>query len=178
MKRRIYNIVSRILELNYEIIKKEFIFILFTIFLTTIDTQKLLKTCIVAPIENEYLKSWLTVFKFYSISIFVTYMLASIVFFAKKIWIKYLLYLIPLSLFIINYFLKENFGNALDPSYFIIIGETNYNETSEFLKAFLFTWFGLKLSIITIIIVGSIYIAEKLYDKLTLPPPICKVMLI
>lgn len=163
--------MSRILKLNSEIIKKEFIFILFTIFLTTIDTQKLLKTCIVAPIGNEYLKSWLTVFKFYSISIFVTYMLASIVFFAKKIWIKYLLYLIPLSLFIINYFLKENFGNALDPSYFIIIGETNYNETSEFLKAFLFTWFGLKLSIITIIIVGSIYIAEKLYDKLTLPPP-------
>lgn len=76
--------MSRILKLNSEIIKKEFIFILFTIFLTTIDTQKLLKTCIVAPIGNEYLKSWLTVFKFYSISIFVTYMLASIVFFAKK----------------------------------------------------------------------------------------------
>ena len=42
--------MSRILKLNSEIIKKEFIFILFTIFLTTIDTQKLLKTCIVAPI--------------------------------------------------------------------------------------------------------------------------------
>ena len=134
--------------------------------LTTVDTAKLFHSCILNPFASYNINNWLTVLRFFSISIFFSFLLACIAHFCKKRWIKIVMYAIPILLYTVNQFLKNNFGHAIDPAYIIIMGETNNKEALEFLHYFLFANSNIWLIISLIILIIVIFFTERFRLKI------------
>lgn len=76
-------------------------------------------------------------------------------------------YGIPIVLFIINFFLILNFGTILNPSYVLILGETNTEEASGFLSTFLFSKNGAITTLILLTVCVVCFVAEK-YKRIIL----------
>lgn len=83
---------------------EQFPLFIFSFLLTTIDTAKLLHTCILDPLASNNCHNWLTVCRFFSISAICSFILSFIVYVSKKRWVKIMMYTIPLSLFTVNQF--------------------------------------------------------------------------
>jgi len=147
---------------------EQFPLFIFSFLLTTIDTAKLLHTCILEPLASNNYYNWLTVCRFFSISVICSFILSFIVYVSKKRWVKIMMYTIPLSLFTVNQFLKNNFGHALDPAYVIIMGETNNKETTEFLHYFLFSKTNIKFIVFLSILVLLIIFVERFRTQIFL----------
>ena len=150
--------VKKVLQALSKPIIEEFPLFVITLVIATVWTLQYLHGCIVAHYGFE---AWKAVFSFISIAVVFSYIFTLITFYTKKKSIKIVCYAIPVILFIINLFLKLNFGTILNPTYILILGETNPNEASDFLDTFLFNkngtiTFGTLLTICLLI-----FIAEK-----------------
>ena len=149
---------KKVLRTLADPIIEEFPLFVITLVIATVWTLQYLHGCIVAHYGFE---AWKAVFSFISIAVVFSYIFTLITFYTKKKSIKIVCYAIPVILFIINLFLKLNFGTILNPTYILILGETNPNEASDFLDTFLFNkngtiTFGTLLTICLLI-----FIAEK-----------------
>lgn len=129
-----------------------------TWFLAAFEPLRLLHGCIVGGYKQ---RLWLFACVYIGIASLFAHIFASIAHIWRRTWVKVLLYAIIIALFIINIFLQLNFGNGLTPQYVIIIGETNPEESSEFLRTFLVSKKGALVGLVFIIINVVIILLEK-----------------
>lgn len=168
---KISKLLLQMIKKYVQIVQKEWLIIIVSFLFATVDTQKLFKTCIISPFGDNAPELWLTTLRFFSIAMLISFLLACVAYFVKNKIAKFCLYLIPISIFVINDFLKYNFGHALDPLYVIMIAETNANEAREFLNVFLLNSYGIKWGIILLILVVAYLLVRFRRLRIT-PPPI------
>ena len=92
--------------------------------------------------------------------------LAYILFLINLKWLKYFFYFLALLLFEVNMFLIFNFSCMLSPSILILLQETNYQESSEFLSHYAFTSQSVLSYIITLIEIAVIILCERTKKKI------------
>lgn len=151
---------------------EEFPLFMLTLVIASIEALRLLHGCIVA---HYGLNVWIQAFRFISIATTISYLYAALTYYTKKRIIvsriiRVICYAIPIILFITNTFLRLNFGLPLNPSYILILGETNTREASDFLSTFLLSKNGAITSVILLVICITCYVAEKykpIFLKLT-----------
>lgn len=131
--------------------------------IASIEALRLLHGCIVA----HYLANvWIQAFRFISIATTISYIYAACAYSTQKRikvsrTIRVICYAIPIILFITNTFLRLNFGSPLNPSYILILGETNPREASDFLNTFLLSKNGAITLTILLVICAVCYVAER-----------------
>ena len=91
----------------------------------------------------------------------ISYLLACIVFYCGKRWIKVLFYAIGLMLFSVNLMVWLVFHKTFSPQIFVLLGETNYREATEFVKTFLLQGRGLICLFIIAVVMSMIILTEK-----------------
>lgn len=83
-----------------------------------------------------------------------------------KKWLKIVLYVITIGLFSIDFFLIQNFKMFISPNLLMLLGETNRNESTEFIQTFM----GIKENIfvygVVIAAILSSILFEYIYPKL------------
>lgn len=150
--------VKKILQALPKPIIEEFPLFVLTLVIATIWTLQYVHGCIVA---HYGLEAWKDAFSFISIATVFSYLFTLITFYTKKKSVRTICYAIPAVLFIINLFLKLNFGTILNPTYILILGETNQNEATDFLNTFLLSKNG-AITICTLLAICLlIFVAEK-----------------
>lgn len=150
--------VKKVLQALSKPIIEEFPLFILTLIIANLDTLRILHGCIVAHYNIE---TWGLVFRFFSVASVVSYIFAFIACYSKRNLIKVILYGIPILLYITNFFLKLNFGEYLNPSYILIVGETNSREASDFISTFLFSRDGAKTVCILLTICGLCLAVER-----------------
>lgn len=143
---------------------EEFPLFILTLIIANLGALRILHGCIVA---HYGLDAYEKIFRFFSIGTVISYLFAAITLYTKKKYIKILCYGIPIVLFIINFFLILNFGTILNPSYVLILGETNTEEASGFLSTFLFSKNGAITTLILLTVCVVCFVAEK-YKRIIL----------
>lgn len=142
----------------------------FVVFLFLIS-QTALKTLLVDWRDIPSLKA---VFLYLSLATLISYIATLILFLSKSKIIKVLFYTVGMILFAVYLFLWLVFGTSLSPTIIQILGETNRNETSEFIHSFILS----SRSLITIfcliaVTIGIVFLEKKAgtirFGKLTYP---------
>ena len=146
---------KKVLRTLADPIIEEFPLFILTLLIANLGAIRLLHGCIVA---HYAIGAYEKIFQFLSAGTVVSYLFAAIAFYAKKRYIKILLYAIPIVLFIINFFLLREFGTVLNPTYILILGETNPGEASGFIRTFLFSKGGV-LTVLALLILCATCIA-------------------
>lgn len=155
---------KKVLRTLADPIIEEFPLFILTLLIANIETLRLLHGCLVAHYSiDDYEK----VFRFLSVGTVISYLFAAIAYYTKRKYIKVLLYAIPIVLFIINFFLLLNFGTVLNPTYILILGETNPGEASGFIRTFLFSKGGV-LTVLALLILCATCVAAEKYKPLIL----------
>jgi len=155
---------KKVLRTLADPIIEEFPLFILTLLIANLGAIRLLHGCIVA---HYAIGAYEKIFQFLSAGTVVSYLFAAIAFYAKKRYIKILLYAIPIVLFIINFFLLREFGTVLNPTYILILGETNPGEASGFIRTFLFSKGGV-LTVLALLILCATCIAAEKYKPLIL----------
>lgn len=153
---------KKVLHALAEPIIEEFPLFILTLLIANLGTIRLLHDCIVAHNDIGAYE-----FRFLSAGTVVSYLFAAIAYYTKRRYIKVLLYAIPIVLFIINFFLLLNFGTVLNPTYILILGETNPGEASGFIRTFLFSKGG-ALTVLALLILCATCVAAEKYKHLFL----------
>lgn len=96
-----------------------------------------------------------------SVGAVMSYLFTLITYYTKKKYVKILCYSIPIALFTVSFFLLLSFGSVLNPTYILILGETNPGEASGFIRTFLFTQNGAITILVLLIICSICFTAEK-----------------
>lgn len=143
---------------------EEFPMFFLTLLIVNIKTFRLLHGCIVAHYDLEVYE---LIFRLLSVGTVMSYLFATIAYYTKKKYIKVLLYAIPITLYIINYFLLRTFGTILNPTYVLILGETNPGEASGFIRTFLFTRNG-AITILVLLLICTICLTAERYKRFIL----------
>lgn len=94
------------------------------------------------------------------------YFIAVIINNSSKKVTKLLFYIVTLSLFAIQHFLLQNFGLKISPTCFVLLAETNRNETNEFINQYILSDAIIPTVKITLFYAVSIIIAEVVWHKL------------
>lgn len=155
---------KKVLHALADPIIEEFPLFILTLLIANLGTIRLLHGCLVAHYD---IGAYENIFRFLSVGTVVSYLFAAIAFYAKRRYIKVLLYAIPIVLFIINFFLLREFGTVLNPNYILILGETNPGEASGFIRTFLFSKGGV-LTVLTLLILCATCVAAEKYKPLIL----------
>lgn len=130
----------------------------FIIFLFLIS-QTALKTLLVDYRDMASLKA---VFLYLSLASLISYIATLILYLSKSKLLKIVFYIVGLVLFAVYLFLWLVFGTSLSPTIIQILGETNSQETSEFIHSFILS----SRSLITVLcltaaIVGIVFLEKK-----------------
>lgn len=80
-----------------------------------------------------------------------------------KRWLKTIIYIFLLLLFLVMGFLKWNFGMLFSPQVFTLLAETNEKETAEFIDIYLFNDIALRIYAFFVIAVSTIVIVSRLW---------------
>lgn len=155
---------KKVLRTLADPIIEEFPLFILTLLIANLGTTRLLHGCLVAHYD---IGAYEKIFRFLSVGTVVSYLSAAIAYYTKKRYIKVLLYAIPIVLFIINFFLLLNFGTVLNPTYILILGETNPGEASGFIRTFLFSKGGV-LTVLALLILCATCVAAEKYKHLIL----------
>ena len=139
-------------------ITEEFPLFTITLLIVNIKTLRLLHGCIVAHYDLEVYER---IFRLLSVGTTMSYLFAAIAYYTKKKYIKVLLYAIPITLYIVNFFLLRSFGTILNPTYILILGETNPGEASGFIRTFLFSRNGAITIFVLLLICTVCFVAER-----------------
>lgn len=101
------------------------------------------------------------VFLHLSRALAISYLLACIIFYCGKRWIKVLFYAIGLTLFSVNLMVWLVFHKTFSPQIFVLLGETNCKEATEFVKTFLLQGRGLICLFVIAVMMSFIVLTEK-----------------
>lgn len=131
---KLYNQIKKAGALIASPVKKELVF--FFIFFVLISAT-LLTNMARSILEGDFLKDFIVLAKGLSWAVFITYVFTCLVALTKSRLLKYLLYVLLITLFSVNFYLRLAFGLTLSPLIILMIGETNTTEASEFARTFL-----------------------------------------
>lgn len=152
------NVKKVLCALSKPIIEEFPLFVL-TLVIANLGALRLIHGCLVS--QNIKLDEFERIIRFFSIGTVVSYLFAVFTYYTKNRFIKICFYAIPIVLFISNFFLLLNFGSILNPSYILILGETNPGEASGFINTFLLSKNGVITIVVLMIIIAICYVAEK-----------------
>lgn len=106
------------------------------------------------------------VFVHLSRALAIAYVLACVVCFLRRKWVKVFFYVVGCTLFSINLFVWLVFHKVFSPQLFVLVGETNWREASEFVTTFLLRGRGLVCLLIVAVVVTIIALAERARQRL------------
>ena len=134
-----------------------------TFLLSAYQQIQLLHGCIVAHYE---LPTWINALRGICFAALFSYVYTQLCNRFHNKTIRILCYGFPIMLFIVNLFTRLNFGSNLNPSYILMIGETNTKETSEFLSTFLFCTNGMKVIAALVGLIALSSFAERFKEHI------------
>lgn len=143
---------------------EEFPMFILTLLIANLGAMRVLHGCIVS---HYGLEAYEKIFRFLSVGTVISYLFAAIAYYTKKKYLKVLLYAIPIVLCIVNLFLIRSFGTILNPTYVLILGETNPGEASGFIRTFLFTRNG-AITILLLLLICTICLTAERYKRFIL----------
>ena len=108
-------------------VEQELPFLFSFFLLISLSTLKVLVAGLLYPDQMDTV-----VFLHLSRALAISYLLACIVFYCGKRWIKVLFYAIGLTLFSVNLMVWLVFHKTFSPQIFVLFGETNCKEATEF----------------------------------------------
>lgn len=77
------------------------------------------------------------IISFISVWVFYAYFIGLTIYLCKKPWLRWLWYIFLFSVFGLGSFLYSNFNMQIDPSVFMLIGDTNKSESQEFAREYM-----------------------------------------
>ncbi len=104
-------------------------------------------------------------FRYFSLAFLYSYIITLVVYYTKCKWIKFLLYFLSIIINLISFFLAFNFKSSISPATMLLVAETNYNESSEFLSQYLFSMRSLICYALVVILILIIIFSEKYYKR-------------
>lgn len=156
--------MKRFVDLLFRPISRQFPFIIaFMLLMGTIPMLQWIHGEIVSPEEGISVSRLIGNV---AIWFLMAYLLAAIVDFTNKKWVKILIYGITLVMCLIQQFLVANFDSKISSTILNLIAETDERESSEFLNTFLFSSSSIKVYIEFLIYIALIVIAENVYSLL------------
>lgn len=114
--------------------------------------------------DNDYDSVWdyLSVF---SIWFLYSYFIAAIICIFNRTWVRWLWYILLLSIYAISCFLAANFEMRIGPTLITLLVETNEREAGEFMSVYFLTAASIKVYIKIAIYIAIIFIMELGYRK-------------
>lgn len=142
----------------YDPIIEEFPLFAITFLLAILDVLRVIHGGII----NHYsIAVWGLTFRYLGFPVLFSFAYAQLACHFRYKIVRILCYGCPIILFTVNIFSRINFGGPLTPQYVMAIGETNSQETSEFLMTFLLCTHGLIVVLIVFAAIAGCYLAEK-----------------
>ena len=114
--------------------------------------------------DNDYDSVWDYVSVF-SIWFLYAYIIAVIICISKKTWVRWLWYMLLLSIYAVSCFLATNFEMKIGPTLITLLVETNKREAGEFMSVYFLTAASLKVYIKVAIYIALIFLVELGYRK-------------
>ncbi len=99
----------------------------------------------------------------YVVGILWAYLFSALVMVCQKRWVKVALYILTCIYFLINLFLFYNYGTTVSPSILTVTAETNRQEATDFLTAFLLQKQSLTAYLISLGITLTAVVAETFH---------------
>lgn len=114
--------------------------------------------------DNDYDTIWDYVSVF-SIWFLYSYFIAAVICISKRTWVRWLWYILLLSIYAISCFIAANFEMKICPTLITLLVETNEREASEFMSVYFFTAASIKVYIKMAIYIAIIVLFELGYRK-------------
>ena len=114
-----------------------------------------------------WLENWqqYSLLRFFSISLVYSFFLSYIVYYSRKKLIKLFFYIIAVSLLCIDVFLFISTHAIISTNSFLLLSETNWEETRGFLLTYLYSLSGLLTLFLFVGLLLICYFAEKLRNR-------------
>lgn len=164
MMSRINSAFKRVVAFLVQPIENELPFLLSFFLLISLSPIKFLVAGILFPEQMDPV-----VFIHLSRAMAISYLLTCAVYYTRATWLKVVFYAIGCTLFSVNLFVWLVFHRAFSPQLFVLVGETNYREATEFITTFLLRGRGLFCLLIIAVMIGAIAFAERKKWPLTQP---------
>lgn len=82
-----------------------------------------------------------------------------------KRFVKILIYVLVLALFLIRYFIRRNFDLDINPTCFVLLAETTGAETADFINQYVFSTGALSTLLMLVVYTVAIFTLEHLWSK-------------